>query len=421
MTSGKWNEKEIIYLRNNYPNLNIDISDICNYLNRNYSAVILKASRLKIIRNSDATQEEKEFLKENYVNKTNKELSEILGRSLSFIESVAGVLKLRKDKFFWSKEEVEILKENYLTQKKDIILNLIPNKNWQSIVSKANTIKIKRTEFKNSKLWEQDEVELLKKLYPKTKNIEIAKILNRSVGKISSKASKLKLKKRDYFINKNDYEKIKNLSNEGVPLKIAISQVGTEFSFSGILKKLNKDSTYIKRKSWENESDTTILSLLKKVSDILGYAPMVSDLVYLGLPNGAVFVKRFNSYSNACKTIGYNKSNLYGTICFSKNNDKCLSLKEKIITDFLIDNNIGYEKEFLYSKIINVSTNERCDWKLFDDTFVEYFGISGKKEYDKRSEKKINLCKENKIELIKIYPKDISIKKLENIFSKYIN
>lgn len=98
-----------------------------------------------------------------------------------------------------------------------------------------------------------------------------------------------------------------------------------------------------------------------------------------------------------------------GTQTVAKDGHVCLSLGEKTIDDFLYENNIKHEKEPYYPE-----GNYRADF-LVDGIFIEYFGLKGNKDYDKKIKLKQKLCKEHNIKLISIYPNDIiSIKKLKN-------
>lgn len=104
-----------------------------------------------------------------------------------------------------------------------------------------------------------------------------------------------------------------------------------------------------------------------------------------------------------------------GTHTIAKDGHVCLSLGEKTIDDFLYSHNIKHEKEPHYPE-----GNYRADF-LIDNVFVEYFGLKGNPEYDKKIKLKQKLCKKHNIKLISIYPNDIiSLKKLQNKFKMFI-
>lgn len=80
----------------------------------------------------------------------------------------------------------------------------------------------------------------------------------------------------------------------------------------------------------------------------------------------------------------------------------CLSLGERTICDFLYENGISHRKETHYP-----DSNYRADFEV-DGIFIEYFGLAGNPEYDKKTEIKQVLAKKYGIKLISIYPKDVA-------------
>lgn len=97
-----------------------------------------------------------------------------------------------------------------------------------------------------------------------------------------------------------------------------------------------------------------------------------------------------------------------GTQTIAKDGHLCLSLGEKTIDDYLVSKGIKHKKEPHYPE-----GNYRADF-LVDDIFIEYFGLKGDVEYDKKILLKQKLCKKHHIQLISIYPEDLmSLNKLE--------
>ena len=91
----------------------------------------------------------------------------------------------------------------------------------------------------------------------------------------------------------------------------------------------------------------------------------------------------------------------FGTQCIANDGHLCLSMAEKIIDDWLFANKIAHEKEPLYP-----NSRMRADFKI-EDTFIEYFGLTGKEFYDEKKVKKIAICRELGIPLVAIEPDDI--------------
>jgi hypothetical protein len=102
--------------------------------------------------------------------------------------------------------------------------------------------------------------------------------------------------------------------------------------------------------------------------------------------------------------------NLFGEtthVYYSSNGDLCLSKSELIITEILIDNNIQYEKEYLYCDLISdVCGLKRMDWLVNENIVVEYFGLPEKEYYQERMIEKINLCNKNNVKLIQLFRND---------------
>jgi hypothetical protein len=83
-----------------------------------------------------------------------------------------------------------------------------------------------------------------------------------------------------------------------------------------------------------------------------------------------------------------------GTQCVAIDGHFCLSLGEKTIDDLLHAHGILHEKEPRYPE-----GNYRADFGV-NGVFIEYFGLKGNTDYDKRSEFKRRLCKKHGIKLI---------------------
>lgn len=97
-----------------------------------------------------------------------------------------------------------------------------------------------------------------------------------------------------------------------------------------------------------------------------------------------------------------------GIKCLAKDGHVCKSLGEKTIDDFLHARKIDHVKEPSYP-----TGNQRADFRV-KDILIEYFGLKGQPDYDKRMKEKQRICKENGIKMISIYPSDVvSNKKLE--------
>lgn len=91
-----------------------------------------------------------------------------------------------------------------------------------------------------------------------------------------------------------------------------------------------------------------------------------------------------------------------GTQCLARDGHVCLSLAEKTIDDFLFSRGIPHEKETRYPE-----GNFRTDFTV-KGIFIEYFGLVGDAEYEAKMKVKQSLCRKHNVELISIYPQDLS-------------
>ncbi|WP_237707993.1 DUF2510 domain-containing protein [Hoyosella subflava] len=91
-----------------------------------------------------------------------------------------------------------------------------------------------------------------------------------------------------------------------------------------------------------------------------------------------------------------------GTRTIAADGHVCLSLAEKTIDDWLTSYGIEHTREPQYP-----DSNYRADFRV-GDTFIEYFGLTGDPEYDRKTREKKALARRHKVDLIAIYPKDIA-------------
>jgi hypothetical protein len=113
--------------------------------------------------------------------------------------------------------------------------------------------------------------------------------------------------------------------------------------------------------------------------------------------------KLFGTWNNAIKAAGFEPNPvLFANKFIAKDGHRCDSLTEKIIDDWLFKNNIEHKRNVFYP-----NSRYTADFKI-GEKFVEFFGLKGElKQYDKNLKIKERIARENKIELIKIYPKDL--------------
>ena len=315
----------------------------------------------------------------------------------------------------WTDEEINILNIYYEKESRINIENMLKNRAWQAIQIKANRLGLHRMNY-----FTDEELSFISNNYSEMTNLEIGKILGRSSATITNKARELNLIKKEKWTNKETTLLKKVFGTMSID-EISL-HVLTERSSSSIYHRVQELNLQKETNRYDNISNENLLQMLFDVSETIERTPFAKELNSLGLPSSMVFTTRFGSYGNACFLAGLetNKGFVRREISKSKNGELCLSLAERKITDFLIDNNIIFQKEIFYSDIINnnIFGRIRCDWLLYDGTIVEYFGMERNEKYKKKMNLKESICKEYEIDLIKIFEKDL--RDLNKIFLYYI-
>lgn len=94
-----------------------------------------------------------------------------------------------------------------------------------------------------------------------------------------------------------------------------------------------------------------------------------------------------------------------GIKCLAKDGHECHSLDEQQIDNWLSDHNLPHYKEPIYPAhpVLNPTGKRRSDW-LVGEVYIEYFGLTGGKEYDKKTVEKIMLTKQLGLTMLSIYP-----------------
>jgi len=106
---------------------------------------------------------------------------------------------------------------------------------------------------------------------------------------------------------------------------------------------------------------------------------------------------------SGCLPEGARKEH-YGTRVLSKDGHECLSFGEMHLDNMMHKHSLKHKKEVSYP-----NSNMVCDWVIElenNKIYVEYFGLLGNEDYDKKIEMKRLLAKENRLTLIEFYPFD---------------
>jgi len=97
-----------------------------------------------------------------------------------------------------------------------------------------------------------------------------------------------------------------------------------------------------------------------------------------------------------------------GIRCLAKDGHLCHSLDEQLIDNWLTKHGIPHERDPLYPyhPDLNNSGRRRADWKV-GNTFIEYFGLTGEENYDKKTTEKILLANCMGLDILPLFPSDI--------------
>lgn len=381
--SKRWTKEEEKVFIELYPT--VPTNDLVLMLNRSKTSLVTKANKLnikKVIRADGLRyiyEDEKNCILEFSKTHSIPEIERKFGRDYNDIQKILienNYIIIPSERQ-WTKEQELFLVENFYKESPDYISNIL-NKKWRTITKKAREMGMKRINKKGmphktpTQLSFEEEI-FIKNNYKNMGVWDISKILDRSTGLI------IKFCKNNHL---------------------------------NILKL---------RKNPINYSNEFLLFELKRMSLDLKRCPTSGEIQRnLDLPSVDIYYDRFGTFSNACELAGLEiNMGSYGTLCYSKNNDKCYSIQEQIITDYLIDKNIKYIKEFEYYNIIpDIDCNIVMDWYI-NNVVVEYFGLQRIETYKLKTKMKQEICKKNNIKIISIFPEDM--KYLDRIFHEFIN
>lgn len=236
---------------------------------RNSASIIGKLQSIGVYENSNYrfTDEDIEYLKIYYpLRDWDKILKRFPNVSKQSIYTKMSKLNITADDFYeeqtWTEKELNILKENYKYGNIDYLCQLLPNRGYKAITTKARRIGLKTRE-----LWTTEEQDILKSNYHYMNIDDIMKLLpNRNRNSIISQARNLNLvsvcKYNDYennFVKQNwkvmsdrEIEEILNKPFRSVTLKrhsLGLYRIKEESSYNDL-------SEYVRRNNldWKKES-----------------------------------------------------------------------------------------------------------------------------------------------------------------------
>lgn len=160
-------------------------------------------------------------------------------------------------------------------------------------------------------------------------------------------------------------------------------------------------------KSITTEELITNLKLLRSSLECPIMRKDIEDCPYLPSPN-VCFQKLDVKNIDEMNMLLFNEKS--SKIKYTKKGTMCFSSYEVTIARTLEEYNYIFEKDVLYNKFGIDIPRLTTDFVIYDKqnnpVFIEIFGIVGKDEYDKKTQQKIDLCKNANIKLIELYPED---------------
>lgn len=196
-----WTEDEINFLRENYIKLG---KEACaEHLKRDVTAIVNRSAKLHLNPKNLFTQEEDDFLKENYYKLGQETCAKVLGRTRAALNGRAGFLKIRKSPNYWTEEEDRFLRDNYPTRGAAFCAKTL-NRKHNAIVGRCGKIGVNNEIY----FWKKDEILFLKENYPKLGGPFCAKYLNKNRATVVAKATKIGLEKERRVVDGESFIKM---------------------------------------------------------------------------------------------------------------------------------------------------------------------------------------------------------------------
>lgn len=201
ITIKNYTNEELNYIKNNYNNKTI--KEISQGINKSFNSVCNAVRKLGLKKqiHNEWTEEEINFLKSNYINMTSAEISYHIAHSVDAINTMRDKLNLVRNRN-WTNEEIQFLKDNFESMM-FCDLSKIMNRTDGALRAKCFDLNL----FKNTP-WSDDEINFVKENYMEMKTSDISKILNRTMSAIELKAARLGLKKYPYTCDYHYFDEI---------------------------------------------------------------------------------------------------------------------------------------------------------------------------------------------------------------------
>lgn len=197
-----YTQEELEYIKENYDNMTAQ--ELSIKLNKPIGSINNATRKMGLIKqvHKSWTSEEIEYLRNNYIKKTSEEIGKILNRSVQSVNAERDKLGLIRNEQ-WNSNDIDYL-INHFESMTHAEMGKNLNRTEQAVRAKCFDLNL----FKKELPWTDDETNFVKDYYMEMKTSEISKILNRTTSAIELKASRMGLKKYPYTCDYHYFEEI---------------------------------------------------------------------------------------------------------------------------------------------------------------------------------------------------------------------
>ena len=197
-----YTQEELEYIKENYTNMTAQ--ELAIKLNKSIGSINNAIRKIGLIKqkHNSWTDSEIEYLKKNYLEKTSEEIGRYLNRSIHSVNAERDRLGLIRNEA-WSDKEINYIINNF-TSMTHAEMGKYLNRTEQAVRAKCFDLNL----FKKELPWSDNEINFVKDYYMEMKTSDISKILNRTNSAIELKASRLGLKKYPYICDYHYFDDI---------------------------------------------------------------------------------------------------------------------------------------------------------------------------------------------------------------------
>ncbi len=365
-----YSDSDLKYIKDNYENKTNN--ELSLYLGKSVNSIQYAASKMGLLKQPHKpwTKEEDEYLINNYIQLSSKQIADHLGRTVHSINARRDELGLIRHEA-WTVDEINYIKENYFDlSHKEMGLHL--NRSEAAVRAKCFDLNLYKKEIP----WEDWELQFVKDNYMNMTRKEIAEYLNRSYDAVQIKASRMGLKKYPYYCNYHYFDKIDTeekaywlgfLTADGwisKNEKTGAGVVGIELQYGDIkhLKKFNKSlgGNYMITDRWRPCTLSSNPNKLNHMCVIRIFSIIMYDtLVELGFANN-------KSYDFTIPNIRHDLIRHYLRGYFDGDGCFCLSNKSFGVSFITAS-------ERLNDDIINICKLNNID--IHDYSYIDDYGV----------------------------------------------